>query len=151
MSLGLAPLVLDNPAELAIVRDGETGLVAHSIEECTFLLQKLVASTSLRRRLSANAVRDIAATRNPERSAQAFLNLWFGLCEEPARRAAFNAAIGETPAAWFLATQDATRRDESPMQDARASKGSLAHFASAFPGDSSLADLVVDNRGAAPA
>ena len=34
MSLGLAPVVLDNPAEMAIVRDGETGFVARSIEEC---------------------------------------------------------------------------------------------------------------------
>jgi glycosyltransferase involved in cell wall biosynthesis len=31
MSLGLAPLVLDNPAEKAIVRDGQTGFVASSI------------------------------------------------------------------------------------------------------------------------
>ena len=33
MSLGLAPLVLDNPAEKAIVRDGQTGFIASSIEE----------------------------------------------------------------------------------------------------------------------
>ena len=34
MSLGLAPLVLNNPAEMAIIRDGETGIIAHSIDEC---------------------------------------------------------------------------------------------------------------------
>ena len=48
MSLGLMPVVLDNPAEMAIVRDGETGFVARSIERCTALLQTLLASPGLR-------------------------------------------------------------------------------------------------------
>jgi glycosyltransferase involved in cell wall biosynthesis len=45
MSLGLCPVVLNNPAEQAIIRHGETGFVAQSIDECAELLQMLLATS----------------------------------------------------------------------------------------------------------
>jgi glycosyltransferase involved in cell wall biosynthesis len=144
MSLGLTPVVLNNPAEKAIVRHGETGFVAQSIEECAELVQLLLSSPDLRERISGNAIRDVAENRTPASSARKFLDLWRGLLDEPPRPANFRGIVGDSPADWFLATR-CLPEEQSAMsgldyQNAT-SKGALGHFESAFPGDASLAVL----------
>jgi len=140
MSIGLVPVVLDNPAEATIVRHGETGLVARAIEDCPALLRTLMTDKALRERLSANAAAHIAATRTPARSADAFVALWRGLLAQAPQRPDFAAAVGATPADWFLATQGATW---SPplVPDLTAAKGTLTHFQHVFDGDASLERL----------
>jgi glycosyltransferase involved in cell wall biosynthesis len=145
MSLGLVPVVLDNPAELAIVQHGTTGYVGHSIETCADGLQQLLSAPDLLARLSDNATCHIAETRTPARSAQAFLALWRGLLSEPARRADFRSVIGDSPAEWFLATQclpgEPWRPQPAAIAPEQPSKGMLAHFESVFPCDPSLSRL----------
>lgn len=140
MSLGLVPVVLGNPAEAAIVRHGETGLIARSIEDCPALLRTLLNDKALRERLSVAAAAHIAATRTPVLSAKAFVALWRGMLAQAPRRPDFAAAIGATPADWFLATQGAA--SASPIvTDLSAAKGTLSHFEQVFEGDASLARL----------
>jgi glycosyltransferase involved in cell wall biosynthesis len=145
MSLGLVPVVLDNPAELAIVQHGTTGYVGHSIETCADGLQQLLSAPDLLARLSDNATCHIAETRTPARSAQAFLALWRGLLSEPARRADFRSVIGDSPAEWFLATQclpgEPWRPPPVAIAPEQPAKGMLAHFESVFPCDPSLSRL----------
>jgi glycosyltransferase involved in cell wall biosynthesis len=76
MSLGLVPVVLDNPAEAAIVRHGETGLVVSSIEEAVAGVRQLAQDEVLRGDLSRNAARDVDWTRSPSASAAQFVALW---------------------------------------------------------------------------
>jgi glycosyltransferase involved in cell wall biosynthesis len=135
MSLGLVPVVLNNPAELSIIRHGETGFIARSIEECTILLEMLLASPDLRERVSQNAAHDVAQTRTPALSAQDFMILWLGLLAEPRQHCDFRSAVGDGPADWFLATQRLPGTAwTSPRRPSRqqASKGTLAHFESVF-------------------
>jgi len=145
MSLGLVPVVLDNPAELAIVQHGKTGYVGHSIEACADGLQRLLSAADLLERMSNNAMRHIAETRTPARSARAFLDLWRGLLSEPSRRADFHSVIGDNPAEWFLATQclpgEPWRPPPAAIEPEQPAKGMLAHFESVFPCDPSLARL----------
>jgi glycosyltransferase involved in cell wall biosynthesis len=144
MSLGLTPVVLNNPAERPIVRDGETGFVAHSIAECVSLLQMLLLLPELRDRIARNAMRHVAENLTPAQSALEFMILWLGLISEPATRCDFRAAIGETPADWFLATQCLPGAAWMPpvgQADEPAAKGTLAHFESIFAGDESLSRL----------
>jgi hypothetical protein len=141
MSLGLVPVVLGNPAERAIVRDGETGFVAQSIDDCVSLLQMLLLLPDLREKLSRGALRHIAETRTPEQSAHDFMVLWLGLLAEAPRRHDFRSAIGDSPADWFLATQCLPGTNwELPRSQRRekAAKGTLAHYESVFAGDASL-------------
>jgi glycosyltransferase involved in cell wall biosynthesis len=144
MSLGLVPLVLDNPAEKAIVRDGETGFVASSIAELVSVLEMLLLLPDVREKLSRNVVRVVAETRTPTLSAQDFMILWLAVLAEPARVCDFAGAIGTTPAEWFLSTQrlagDAWEAGEAHEAPSPA-KGTLAHFESAFAGDHSFALL----------
>jgi len=144
MSLGLVAVVLDNAAEMAIVRDRETGFVARSIAECVSLLQMLLVSPDLRDAISRNAAAAVAQERTPQRSAQDFMILWLGLLAKPARHCDFRAALGDDPADWFLATQRLPGAAWSRARWKRAqqpSKGTLAHFESVFAGDASLARL----------
>jgi len=147
MSLGLVPLVLDNPAEKAIVRDGETGFVASSIAELVSLLDVLLLLPDVREKISRNVIRAVAQNRTPELSAQDFMILWLAVLAEPARVCDFAGAIGTTPAEWFLSTQRlagaAWEPDEAEEADEAQSpaKGTLAHFESAFAGDRSFALL----------
>ena len=150
MSLGLAAIVLNNPAEDAIIRDGITGLIGRDIAECGALLRTMLDSPDRRARIGRNAMQDVVATRTPEISAEEFVKLWQGLLDEPAREACFRDAIGDTPADWYLSTQ---RLPGTPWQPAPAdscliaSKGSLAHFESVAKDDVSLADLRRTARG----
>ncbi len=144
MSLGLVPVVLNNPAEAAIVRDGETGFVARSIEECTAILQKLLSSPDLRERISRNATRFVAQHKTPAQSAAAFTALWRAALEEPKTVCNFRRIVGDNPANWFLATQclpGETWTSEQAAAEATPAKGTLAHFARTFPRDASLSRL----------
>jgi glycosyltransferase involved in cell wall biosynthesis len=143
MSLGLVPVVLNNPAEAAIVRDGETGFIAHSLDECISLLQMLFLLPDVRETISHNAIRSVAETRTPEASARDFMILWMGLLTEPVRHSDFRSVIGDCPADWFLATQCSPGDTwEVPKREEEApAKGTLAHFESVFPRDASLARL----------
>jgi len=144
MSLGLVPLVLDNPSEKAIVEDGRTGFVASSIEEIGSLLEMLLLLPDVREKISRNAIRAIAETRTPAISAQDFMILWLAMLAEPARVCDFASAIGSTPAEWFLSTQRLAGTAWMPEDSdaiASAAKGTLAHFESVFGGDDSFAHL----------
>ena len=141
MSLGLVPLVLDNPAEKAIVRDGKTGFIASSIAEIGSLLDMLLLLPEVREKMSRNAVRAMAETRTPALSAQDFMILWLGVLAEPARVCNFAGAIGATPADWFLSTQRLAGTPWAAKEAGEAqtpAKGTLAHFESAFAGDPSF-------------
>ena len=81
MSMGLVPVVLDNPAEMKIVAHGKSGFVAQSIDECVIWLRRLVQSPSLHKEMAAGAARE-ARPKSPARSAKAFVALWAGLVAE---------------------------------------------------------------------
>jgi glycosyltransferase involved in cell wall biosynthesis len=152
MSLGLAPVVLNNLAEMAIVHHGDTGLVADSIDGCVGALQTLLSSPVLRRHLSECASRHVAETRTPAATARELMTLWLGLLGEPARAHDFSDAIGATPAEWFLTTQRLPGEpwhEHGRVQSHQPSKGMLTHFLSAFPGDAALSHLA--ETGYAPA
>lgn len=144
MSLGLVPVVLNNPAEMAIVRHGENGFVAQSIDDCVALLRMLLSSSELRQKVARRAIASIAETRTPALSAQKFQNLWEGLLNEPARYCEFRNAVGESPTDWFLATQPLpgeAAQSVDVIAPHRVSKGTLAHFEAIFAGDEGLKKL----------
>ncbi len=81
MSIGLVPVVLDNPAEMKIVVHGKSGFVAHTFGECVSYLRRLVQAPALREEMAAHAACE-AQTKSPARSANAFVELWAGLVAE---------------------------------------------------------------------
>jgi glycosyltransferase involved in cell wall biosynthesis len=141
MSLGLVPVVLANPAECAIVRQGQTGFIASSIAECTEILEMLLANPDRVAEVGARA-REVAATAFvPERSARQFVDLWSGLMRQQKRRHDFARITGATPRQWFEATQRLPGEErEIKAGSDQLSKGTLAHFKARFPDDPCWAD-----------
>ena len=86
MSMGLVPVVLDNPAETEIVDHGKSGFVARSIDECVACLRRIVQAPSLREAMGAGAAL-AAQTKPPAHSANAFVKLWADLIAERGSRA----------------------------------------------------------------
>jgi glycosyltransferase involved in cell wall biosynthesis len=138
MSLGLVPVVLANPAECAIVRQGQTGFIASSIAECSAIVDRLLADPDLVAKVGADA-RDVAASAfSAKRSAQQFLDLWSELMTEPKRVHDFRSITGATPREWFEATMFLPGEAKDVVNDSgKLSKGSPAHFRAAFPDDPS--------------
>lgn len=136
MSLGLVPVVLANPAECAIVRQGQTGFVASSIGECAEILGMLLASPERVHEVGRNAREAAARTFVPSWSARKLIDLWSSLMEEQKRRHDFASITGSTPLDWFMATQYLPGEKRDPVADSgKLSKGTLSHFRSAFPDD----------------
>lgn len=136
MSLGLVPVVLANPAECAIVRQGQTGFIASSIAECIEILEMLLANPDRVAQVGANA-REVAATAFvPVRSARQFVDLWSSLMRQEKRPHDFARITGATPRDWYDATQflPGEARRTVPSSD-KHSKGTLAHFKARFPDD----------------
>ena len=136
MSLGLVPVVLANPAECAIVRQGQTGFIASSISECVQILERLLANPDRVAEIGANAREVAASAFTAERSARQFIDLWSSLMRQDKRQHDFARITGATPRDWFEATQFLAGEPKDAVADsAKLSKGTLAHFRSAFPGD----------------
>jgi glycosyltransferase involved in cell wall biosynthesis len=138
MSLGLVPVVLANPAECAIVQQGQTGFIASSIAECRAILEMLLADPDRVAEVGAKA-RAVAATAfTAHRSARQFVDLWSGLMKEPKRSHDFRSITGATPREWFEATQFLPGEVRNAVTDSgKLSKGTPSHFRSAFPDDPS--------------
>jgi glycosyltransferase involved in cell wall biosynthesis len=136
MSLGLVPVVLANPAECAIIRQGQTGFIASSIAECDAIIEMLLADPERVADVGAKAREAAATAYTPKRSAQQFVDLWSGLMKEPKRPHDFRRVTGDTPRAWFEATQFLPGEAWDGVADSgKLSKGTLSHFRAAFPDD----------------
>ncbi len=144
MSAGLAPLVLDNPAECAIVSDGRTGLVAKTREAAAAALASLLRTPALREQLGDAAAVDSARRFRPEVSRDAFSAIYSDLMTRPKRRPDFAAALGAGPLDWYLGSfpHDLSSASERSLEGSRLSggptKGSLAHFRACFSEDAAL-------------
>ena len=138
MSLGLVPVVLANPAECAIVRQGQTGFIASSIGGCREILEMLLADPDRVAAVGADA-REVAATAfTAGRSARQFVDLWSRLMQEPKLSHDFRPITGATPRQWFEATQFLPGEARDAIADSgKLSKGTLSHFRAAFPNDPS--------------
>lgn len=135
MSVGAVPLVLDNLAECAIVRDGVTGLIAGETD-CAQKLQNLIEDQSLGEGLSVAAMSYAREHFRADQSVAAFGVLYRDLVTRPKQQPAFWKAIGETPLAWYLSSFP----DGEPQGVEKPSKGSLTHFLNYYPEDKALND-----------
>lgn len=134
MSLGCAPLVLANPCELAIVRDGKTGLVAQSVDHAVELLNWMLEHPHDVSRMGEAACKEVSEIKTPERSLAAFRTLWRSTMARPKRTHNFATTLGQTPRDWHAALQGGSCARYTGLQEAQsASKGSLAHFETYYP------------------
>jgi glycosyltransferase involved in cell wall biosynthesis len=144
MSLGLPCVVMNNQAENEIIEHGKTGFIANAFDDCVSILHGLMVSPDLRRQVGLNAIDFVQNTRTPSHSVFEFLRLWHTVLEETPVLPDFKAAIGSTPAAWFMGTQWLPGVVAEPIdRQSGSTKGSLRHFEKVFAGDESFAQLLI--------
>lgn len=144
MSAGAVPIVWNNPAEAAIVVDGETGFVVGSRAAFLARMAEIVRDPAGLDRLRRSARSAVARRHAPRASLAALDRAYGGAMDEPKRVRDFRSALGPDARAWFLSSLTdtaAARIEENRLLSDRTSKGSLGHFRLCCPQDDSLAAL----------
>jgi hypothetical protein len=150
MAMGVIPVVLGNPAERAVVRHGETGLVVDGPASFANAVDWLATRPTERRRLSANAALDVRDRFAVSRTADRLQEHYRAVLGEDKRTFDFRPIFGETPSDWFRFCQggEAYRfSDTDPVMEIspgphflyERTKSSVFHFQDCFPDDPRLA------------
>jgi L-malate glycosyltransferase len=139
MSMGVVPIVLNNPAEMTIVLHGETGLVVSNPEEFVDAVLYLENNPEEITIMSKKAVDHIAEHYS---SKQIFLDMspFYDKCISYSKKTInFKRALGETPYDWYLASQEKNISNVFPL--AEETKGSLNHYIKYFPDNDKLLNM----------
>ena len=162
MSAGVVPVVLDNPAERAIVDHGRSGLVVDSPAAFAAAMRRLAGHPDERRAMAESARAEAARRFTADRMGDAMALQYRQLLADDRRPVDFRGILGDTPADWFLCCQESGREFSSRIAalagDAfachglhEASKGSLRHFVGRFPDDARLREWQrMSREGARP-
>ena len=150
MAMGVVPIVLNNPAEAAIVEHGKTGFIVESKQDFVDTLNKLDEDPSLRREIGLNASRYVKKTYTKKTMQSRFSVLYKSLMCNEKRIISFKNCFGEKPSDWFLVSRqepsvflssgDVKLPEERFAHYAikEKTKGSVSHFQSYFSTDSLL-------------
>lgn len=101
MACGVVPVVLNNPVESFIVKDGETGILVDSPATFALAIKRLHGDPELRRKMSQAAITDIRTRFSIELTEWQLHNHYLKLLEKP--KFCFNSynIFGSTPWEWF--------------------------------------------------
>lgn len=149
MSAGVVPVVLDNPAERAIVENGRTGLVVDSPASFAAAIRWLALHPDERRSMGQNASAAAARRFAAHELGETMASQYRQVLATEKRVVDFREIFGDDPADWFLSCHEAGEHfatsipalagdDFARHSLYEASKGSLQHFCSRFPDDPRL-------------
>nr|WP_246296926.1 glycosyltransferase family 4 protein [Allochromatium humboldtianum] len=149
MAMGLVPVVLNNPAETAIVEHGATGLIVNHRHAFADALDWLSKNPAERSSLAARAsvtVRQRFTLKNL--SNEMMKNYKIILCQ-PKKLVDFQSFFGTQSFEWFLSCQPksflADQKKSLKENHPTPSKGSILHFLKHFPEDSKLKNWLKQN------
>ena len=152
MAMGVVPIVLANPAEKHIVSHLYNGLVVDSPEEFAEGVHRLYSDQSLLDELSKNAQQSVRDNFCPQRSAKQFSLIYLQVMQQEKHVIEYRDVFGQSPAEWFLSCQPLKDVFQTEtwhrIADERfaryalieQTKGSVHHFARAFPESLELKD-----------
>ncbi|MDX8551887.1 glycosyltransferase family 4 protein [Methanospirillum sp. J.3.6.1-F.2.7.3] len=101
MASGVIPIVLNNPVESGIVKDGETGFVIDSPASFAQALRSLCENLELRRRMSTAASDDIRSRFSLEKTVHDLDLEYSCICSSPKHLIDGSGIFGNTPFEWF--------------------------------------------------
>ena len=150
MSLGVIPIVLNNPAEIEIVKNRETGLIVSSKNEFVEAINWLENNPDERKRISINASKIVAEKYTLETMFQSMKSFYDQNMSLPKSTVNFNNVLGSEPYEWYMACQkyidielDNSNKNAKNSENEE-TKGSLRHYLDYFPYDSRLNRLLSD-------
>ena len=151
MACGVVPVVLNNPVESSIVKNGETGIVVDSPAAFAFAIKHLHDDPQLRQSMSEAASADVRSRFSIDVTERQLREHYQRLLDTPKRRFDFRTIFGSTPWEWFssclgnykdlfsLETIDASRQERLKLPVLyEKSKSSVFQFRHYFPDDPML-------------
>ena len=149
MASGVAPIVLDNACERALVADGDTGWVVRDIAGLTLALAQCRDAPHERRVRAARAAAWVRERFTTARQHHAFTQVYDQALAMPRMRVDWPALIGSAPWQWFHATLPDTGlyppggeprvpRGAAAHAHHEITKGSVHHFAATHAHDAQL-------------
>lgn len=138
MAMGVVPIVLDNPAERAIVAGGDTGYVVRDKQGFQATLRSLLADSQGRLAMGRRAADSVRERFTAERMTAGLSAQYRALMLEKKRVFRFREIFGPTPGAWFSSFQPEGIPDPVQPGAIERSKGSVHHFLAKFPDDPDL-------------
>lgn len=147
MSMGIVPIVLDNPAERCIIEDGKTGLIVGSPIEFADAISWLEQHPEEHRRLSLQTAESVRSRFTVEKMESSLTGYYRSILSADKKKIAFRDIFGTGPAEWFLSCQKnpGTFRNDGTVALATDSfgvyslmeetKGTALHFSRNFPLD----------------
>ena len=101
MACGVVPVVLNNPIESSIVKNGETGIVVDSPADFALAIKRLHDNPQLRQRMSEAASDDVRSRFSIDVTNRQLREHYQQLLNTPKRRFDFRNIFGITPWEWF--------------------------------------------------
>ncbi|MCF7986863.1 MAG: glycosyltransferase [Methylovulum sp.] len=138
MAMGVVPVVLDNPAEKVIVKNGKTGFVTKDKYSFQSAIYKLAEQTNLGDMMAANAIKDIRTDFTAMKMLMGLREQYDVLMQQEKTIIEFQNIFGKTPSSWFASFQLNGIPDSRLLSLNSTNKGSLRHFLAKFPENFSL-------------
>jgi glycosyltransferase involved in cell wall biosynthesis len=101
MAAGVVPVVLNNPVESSIVKDGETGFVIDSPKSFAHVIRLLHDNPDIRKKMSINASKDIRSRFSLEQTVNNLDDQYAVACSYPKHIIDTRGVFGSTPFEWF--------------------------------------------------
>ena len=146
MSMGIIPIVLENPAEDYIIDDFYSGIKVQHIKDFKNIIKYLYEHPNVCKWLGINASESVRYRFSIENTVSGLNNHYEQLMKMDKRKIDFKSIFGDTPDQWFLSCQknkevfkndgtiDLSNVDEySKYILFEETKGSVFHFSKYFP------------------
>lgn len=152
MTMGVVPIVLNNPAENCLVRDGKTGLIINSPEEFAHAIVWLKNNPGARLQIGQQAAKYVQDHFPPQKMISSLQRHYLSIMDLPKKQIDFQEVFGSTPTEWFLRCQRTPEvfllKEGIGMIDylskpgfLERTKGSVYHFKRHSPHDGGLQQL----------
>lgn len=154
MSAGVVPVVLNNPAEMAIVQDRVTGMIVDGPETFAATMIELATCLEQRSELGKQAASSILSSYTPQQMHLRMDEQYSLVMSRGKRPVDFKEILGRSPSDWFLSCQSKPSFFHHDRVDWHAfdshelpgliepTKGSILHYLHYFPDDLRLSRWV---------
>ncbi len=152
MSMGAVPIVMNNPAETAIVDHELNGFIVNSKHEFAKTVYRIFKNPKYLNNISKNAVNKISKNYTMHKMSYDMRKQYNKIMNFSKKKIDFSYALGKAPYEWYMSCQDIDSfyeaKEKIIYNQDEDTKGSIKHYIKYFPYDiklKSLADRISYN------
>ena len=105
MAMGIVPIVLNNPAEICIVDNMDTGIVIKTKKEFADAINWLKENPLERKEIGRRAAIKVREKFNLSKMSNSFLEIYSNVINQEKKIIPFKSIFGNNPSDWFISCQ----------------------------------------------